>query len=229
MKIILADDHTLFQDTMVEYIKRSDIDAEVITCPDAQSVEEYLKNDDDVQLIMLDLRMPGMDDYLGLRNVREYYPEIPVVIMSGLAEKGDIDVAMELGASGYFSKTLSGSQMLEGIARILAGEIFVSTGEDGEYMPSYQAPEGFKSSQSALQSDAEKKGSVVSIADNIHLTPRETEVLQFLAQGAANKDIARELGLEVVTIKLHVRGVCRKLNAKNRTQAVLNAQQCGLV
>ena len=228
MKIILADDHTLFQDTMTEYIKRSEIDAEVIAFSDAQSVEEYLKGDDDVHLIMLDLRMPGMDDYAGLRHVCQHYPEIPVVMMSGLAEVSDIDVAMELGASGYFSKTLSGSQVLAGIEKVLSGGIFVSTGSDGEYMPSYKAHEGFVASYSALQSGAVQNDDKPEAAD-IKLTPRETEVLQFLAKGAANKDIARELGLEVVTIKLHVRGVCQKLNAKNRTQAVINAQRYGLV
>ena len=81
-------------------------------------------------------------------------------------------------------------------------------------MPSYYAHDGEQSPDSA---------------PDVKLTPREYEVLQYLAKGASNKDIARELGLELVTIKLHVRGVFKKLEAKNRTQAVINAQKIGIV
>ena len=211
MKLLLADDHTLFRDALLLYIERAEPEAEVILAKDLHDALEKLEQDSQKDLILLDLRMPGMNGLEGLKTVREKYPDIPVALMSGVAEKQDVKAAMDLGAVGYFPKTLSGKALLEAIRHVLAGEIFVASGEDGgSIMPSYY---GDKKPISNL---------------DVKLTPRETEVLSFLSQGASNKEIANALNLQVVTVKLHVRGVCKKLNAKNRTQAALKARELGL-
>lgn len=222
MKLLLADDHTLFRDALVQYIERAEPDALVTVADSFTAAMEVMQKNPDQDLILLDLRMPGMNGMEGFKIVREKYPDIPVALMSGIAEKEDVNAAMELGAVGYFPKTLSGKALLTAVQLVLAGEKFMPLdyGTNG-IMPSYH-----DDGQGKLRG----RGVPSNDDDNISgfgLTPRETEVLSYLVQGASNKEIANALGLQVVTVKLHVRGVCRKLDAKNRTQAALKAKEVG--
>lgn len=228
MKILLADDHTLFRDSLVEYIRRADSSTSVLTASDMNEVMEIIENGyDDIDIILLDLRMPGMDDFRGLKKLTESDIDVPVALLSGLAEKEDVKEALRIGAAGYFSKTLSGKAMLNGIKAIINGEEFISIDHNtNEIMPSYYPSEA---KDNATNNASRGVGAGTEDGENIHLTPRENDVLLYLAEGATNKDIARALDLQIVTVKLHVRGICRKLDAKNRTQAVLRAQQEGLV
>jgi DNA-binding NarL/FixJ family response regulator len=182
---------------------------------------ELIDGHRDIGLILLDLRMPGMDGMSGLKKIREHYPDIPVAILSGAAEEEDVRNAMSLGARGYFPKTLSGQVLLSGIHRILDGDNFVAMDHNtNAYMPSYFEGEKDDGAVQVIAAPASSR---------FKLTPRETQVLQFLARGESNKEIARALDLQIVTVKLHVRGVCRKLEVQNRTQAALKAREMGLV
>lgn len=219
MKLLLADDHTLFRDAVVQYILRAEPAAEVLVAKDVHSAIEVLDSHPDVGLLLLDLRMPGMEGFSGLKKIRELYPDLSVALMSGYAEEEDIRQAVTLGVRGYFPKTLSGQVMLSGIRRILEGDNFVAMDHNtSSYMPSY-----YDSQDKAAGEKAPVDTS------SYRLTPREFEVLQFLARGVSNKEIARALDLQIVTIKLHVRGICRKLNVQNRTQAALKAIEMGMV
>jgi DNA-binding NarL/FixJ family response regulator len=221
MRLVLADDHTLFRDAVAQYILRAEPAAEVLIARDVHSVMELIDCHTDIGLILLDLRMPGMDGMSGLKKIRDHHPEIPVAILSGAAEEEDIRNAMSLGARGYFPKTLSGQVLLSGIHKILDGDNFVAMDHNtSSYMPSYFAGEKDNGQNTAVAASADKR---------FRLTPREHQVLQFLARGASNKEIARALDLQIVTVKLHVRGVCRKLEVQNRTQAALKARETGLV
>jgi two-component system nitrate/nitrite response regulator NarL len=223
MKILLADDHTLFRDAVALYILRAEPEAEVLVARDVHGAMEIIGEQNGIDLVMLDLRMPGMDGLLGLKKIRELKPEIPVALMSGFAEEEDIKQAMALGIRGYFPKTLSGQIMLSGMRRILDGEEFVAMDHNtNNYMPSHYGGDNNKDSAASAVVPAVSVG-------NYKLTPRETQVLQFLARGVSNKEIARALDLQIVTVKLHVRGVCRKLGAANRTQAALKAREMGIV
>jgi len=148
-------------------------------------------------------------------------------LMSGVADEADVRAAFDRGAVGYFPKTMSGKALLQGIRMVLSGEHFVPMDpKTNNMMPSYYDDGLYNARASAgtvySKSDAHKNSEIFS------LTPRETEVLSYLMKGVSNKEIANELGLQVVTVKLHVRGVCRKLDVKNRTQAALKAQEYGL-
>jgi two-component system, NarL family, nitrate/nitrite response regulator NarL len=156
-------------------------------------------------LVILDLRMPGMDGLNGLRRMRERLPLVPIVIMSGGASHEDVRNAIDMGAQGFLPKTLTGPALVSAIRLIMAGEKFVPFG-------AIDAPAG-----DPTDSDS-----------HAPLTQREREVLQYLEKGWSNKEIARALELQEVTIKLHIRGICRKLGAKNRTQAALRAQEARL-
>ena len=222
MKLLLADDHTLFRDALVTYITRADAETEVAVAKDFYEAMEAMKKDPIRDLVLLDLRMPGMNDLDGFKKFREIYPDVPVVLISGTAEPKSVKEAMDLGAAGYFPKTLSGKALMNAINIVLSGEKFIPHDHlTGDIMPSYQGR------QEPAQ-DGEITVESFRAMSDIHLTPRESQVLGFLAKGASNKDIANEMGVQVVTVKLHVRGVCRKLEVKNRTQAALKAKDLGL-
>jgi len=226
MKLLIADDHTLFRDALVQYIERAEPEADIVLAKDLDGVFDYLKSGEAVlDLILLDLRMPGMNGMNGLAGLRKNYPDVPVALMSGVAESEDVKKAMEMGAMGYFPKTLSGKALLKAIQLVLAGEKFLPIDRDNyEVMPSYYDDGRSKTSSPPYQHLSEDKSTLV----NGSLTAREREVLSYLLEGASNKEIARELELQVVTVKLHIRGIFRKLGAKNRTQAALRARELGL-
>lgn len=224
MKLLLADDHTLFRDALVQYIKRGEPGFQVIVTGSFPEAMDVMNNDPNQDLVILDLRMPGMKGMEGFRIIRTQYPHVPVALMSGVAEKEDVQQALDLGARGYFPKTLSGKALLRAIQKVVQGDIFVPT-ENNTVMLSYYADVGDVVSQ--VRSTAGQDQDTAE--PEINLTPREKEVLSYLVKGASNKEIARALGVQVVTVKLHVKGLCRKLEAKNRTQAALKGQALGLV
>ena len=215
MKLLIADDHTLFRDALVQYIERSNPTSAVVLAKDFDEAFELLKKDPEQDLVILDLRMPGMSGLRGFDVLKQNFPALRVALMSGVAEEEDVQQALKAGAVGYFPKTMSGRALLTAIEQVVAGESFVPKGKNSAYMPSYYADDVTK-----VNGD--------SVEAKVEFTPRESDVLSYLLDGASNKEIARALDLQVVTVKLHVRGICRKLNAKNRTQAALRAKEMGI-
>lgn len=225
MKILLADDHTLFRDTLVEFMRRSEYDNNVIIAEDYFQADKILREQTDIDLVLLDFKMPGMNGLEGLGKLKNDHPEVPVALLSGVAEEHHVKEAMNLGAIGFFPKTLSGKALMRAIDLVMAGEKFLPINKDtNKLQPSYYNGNG--TSHDGMK-DGEQEG--LKKSDGPGLTKREKEVLGYLVKGASNKEIARALDLQIVTIKLHVRGICKKLNAKNRTQAALSAQKQGLV
>ena len=223
MRLLIADDHTLFRDALVQYIERGQPDAEVLLAKDFYEARDILETDPVMDLVILDLRMPGMKGFEGLKFVRDVYPDTPVAMISGVAEPEDVKKAVELGAKGYFPKTLSGKALLKAIMQVIEGENFIPLDDNKvSYMPSYYADDKAQNTSQAEQT------SETVVAKDIAFTPREAEVLSFLARGDSNKEIANELGLQIVTVKLHVSSICRKMGVKNRTQAALMSRDLGI-
>jgi DNA-binding NarL/FixJ family response regulator len=213
MKLLIADDHTLFRDVLVQYIERAEPGAEITAVRSFPEALTAMEGGAAYDTVLLDLQMPGMNGLEGFRTMRRIHPDVPVALMSGVAETGDVREAMALGVAGYFPKTLSGAALLKAIRQVLAGGRYVPPGRfPGEIPPSYYANGHAGKKDAPAKSDA-----------GFGLTRREKEVLNYLVRGASNKEIANALGLQVVTIKLHVHSLCRKLGVKNRTQAALLA------
>ncbi|MFP4463881.1 MAG: response regulator transcription factor [Alphaproteobacteria bacterium] len=219
MKLLIADDHTLFRDALVQYIQRANPECKVTLAGDFYEALNILKKNPDHDLVILDLRMPGMNGMQGFETLKEKFPKLRVALMSGVAEEEDVEKAIEIGAVGYFPKTMSGRSLLGAIRQVIEGDKYIPTGSSAAYMPSYYTD----------RTGTENGENKATHANKPDFTPRESEVLSYLLDGASNKDIARALNLQVVTVKLHVRGICRKLDAKNRTQAALRAKSFGIM
>ena len=233
MRLLIADDHALFRDAMTQYVERSNPGSTVQTASNLDEAFGILNGStESPELVLLDLNMPGMNGLMGFAKFRETFPKIPVALLSGMAEPEDIQRAMDLGAIGFFPKTLSGRALLKAIELVLAGEKFIPVdSKTNGLMPSYYNDETLNKMPVNLPLKTSSAAAPYhsSASSKIRLTPRENDVLICLCRGQSNKDIARNLGLQDVTIKLHVRSICRKLEVTNRTQAVLKSFELGLI
>jgi DNA-binding NarL/FixJ family response regulator len=208
-KVLVADDHPLFRQAMQIAILGLDAHDEPIVL-EASSIDEVralAAREHDLDLLLLDLRMPGMDGFAGLVALRREFPALPVVIVSASEEHKTIREALALGAAGYIPKSLARSEIEGALERILRGESwFPDAG--GELSP------GPGDDQEA----AERTERIAS------LTPQQLKVLQLVAQGKPNKIIAYELDIAETTVKAHITVILRKLGVYSRTQAVLVAR-----
>ena len=208
MNVLLADDHRLVREGLKLLIARLGDDVDILEADDFGQAMSLAESAEDLDLIILDLSMPGMDGLAGLDRMRGVRPGVPVVILSGTFERKLVLDALMRGAYGYIPKTLAGKAMLSALQLIVAGEKFV--------------PSIILDDDHAGQSGGNGQSRAPVPLDNpIHkLTRRQRDVLSLLAEGHPNKEIARQLELQEVTVKVHLKGVFRKLGATNRTQAV---------
>lgn len=232
MRLLIADDHALFRDAMAQYVERSNPGAMVDGVANLDEAFKKLDHMEDTpDLVLLDLNMPGMNGLSGFAKFREKHPKVPVALLSGIAEPEDVQRAMDLGAIGYFPKTLSGRALLKAIELVLTGEKFIPVdSKSNGLMPSYFNDDNINKMPVSLPLKTSAPAMPYHLpVSKVRLTPRENDVLMCLCRGQSNKDIARNLGLQDVTVKLHVRSICRKLDVTNRTQAVLKSFELGLV
>jgi two-component system, NarL family, nitrate/nitrite response regulator NarL len=215
MKILLADDHHLLRDGLKLLMKRLDDGhgVEIVEADDFVRALELAQSVDGLDLVILDLSMPGMHGLKGLDRMCEACPDVPVVILSGTYDRKLVLDALVRGAYGYIPKTLGGRAILSALQLVLSGEKFV--------------PSIILDNDEQSPTDPHGDGDI-PVDNPIHrLTRRERDVLAVLAEGHPNKEIARQLGLQEVTVKVHLKGVFRKLGATNRTQAVRIAHKLG--
>jgi DNA-binding NarL/FixJ family response regulator len=200
---VIADDHPLFRGALRAAICGLFGRADIGEAGTFEEVAELLERGGEVDLILLDLRMPGVRGFSGLMYLRAQYPSVPIVIVSANDDPGVIRRCVEFGAAGFIPKTLDIEELRGAIARVLQGEVWTPPEID-------------------LAADADAE-SAVMISRLSTLTPQQVRVLMMLSGGLLNKQIAYELGVSEATVKAHVSAILQKLGVDSRTQAVIAA------
>jgi DNA-binding NarL/FixJ family response regulator len=206
--ILLADDHPMYRDALRGALTLNLGDLNLLEASDLIETVKMLQ-ENEIDLLLFDLHMPGSTDLFGLIHIRKLFPEIPVAVVSGIENVGIVSKVINTGALGFIPKTTQAVKVAEAVVSILEGEVWVP-----EKMPSdvTDFDEAF-----------------VKLAESVSsLTPAQYKVLCFMRDGLLNKQIAYELDIAVATVKAHVTGVFKKLGINNRTQAVLIASQLQL-
>ena len=209
IRLIIADDHPLFRGALREAVSGLFENVEIAEAGSFEDLAKLLERGADVDLILLDLTMPGVRGFSGLMYLRAQYPSVPIVVVSANDDPGVIRRCMDFGASGFIPKTLGIDTM--------RGAIITRVFEGGVWTP----PE--------VDLGA---GANVEIADLLtrltSLTPQQVRVLMMLSGGLLNKQIAYELGVSEATVKAHVSAILQKLGVESRTQAVIAASKIEL-
>lgn len=213
MHILLVDDHTLFREALLHVLNQLDKQVVVLEAADVSEAEQFISHSHNLDLILLDIDLPGVDGLTALPNLREKAPTIPIVVLSGSENVMDVQRAIEGGSVGYIPKSCSSHEMLTALNIVLQGDIFVP--------PKLL----IKIEKESLIAETHSKKS----ASQSLLTSRQIEVLELMAKGLPNKSIARTLEVAEGTVKLHVAAIMRTLDARNRTQAVTEASRLGLL
>ncbi|MGM0906694.1 MAG: response regulator transcription factor [Pseudomonadota bacterium] len=199
-RAIIADDHPLFRAAMKQALSDS-LDSDIIEASSFSQLEQQLKQFPQIELVFLDLSMPGNRGLTGLSVLRSQFPDILVVIVSANEDTRVIRQAMALGASGYIPKSVPLPEWQTAVATVLSGDNWL--------------PESMLTLKLA-----EPDEEMSEFANKLEqLTPQQFKVLQCIADGLLNKQIAYELGVQETTIKQHASAILRKLNCVNRTQA----------
>jgi DNA-binding NarL/FixJ family response regulator len=202
-RVVIADDHPLFRGALREAVSGLMGRLEIAEAGTFDEVTGLLERGAEVDLVLLDLTMPGMRGFSGLMCLRAQYPSVPVVVVSANEDPFVIRRCMDFGASGFIPKTLAIEPMRAAVARVLKGGVWTP--------PDVDLDGG---------SDAQTAELIARLAT---LTPQQVRVLMMLSEGLLNKQIAYNLGVSEATVKAHVSAILQKLGVESRTQAVIAA------
>ncbi|MCE0460715.1 MULTISPECIES: response regulator transcription factor [Pseudomonas] len=208
-KILIADDHPLFREAIHNVISDGFPGSEVMETADLDSALALTHEHDDLDLILLDLNMPGMHGLNGLINLRNEAPTIPVVIVSAEQDKQIVLQAITYGAVGFITKSSPRSQMTDAIEQILNGNVYLPP----DIIRTQKNPVGRRLSETPAFPPELLQA----------LTRKQLLVLERMTKGESNKQIAYTLDIAETTVKAHVSAILRKLNVHNRVQAILSA------
>ena len=207
-RLVIADDHPLFRGALREAVSGVFAKAEILEAGSFDEVAKLLDKGGDVDLILLDLSMPGVRGFSGLMYLRAQYPSVPIVVVSANDDPAVIRRCMDFGVSGFIPKTLGSEAMRGAIMRVLKGGVWTPPDVD-----------------LAAGSDREAAALMARLAT---LTPQQVRVLMMLSEGLLNKQIAYELDVSEATVKAHVSAILQKLGVESRTQAVIAAAKIEL-
>ncbi len=216
MNVLLIDDHFCAREGLACLLKQ--IFPELLVF-EAESFEQGLSiaHVTPLNLVLLDVQLPGKDGLEGLAELKETFPELCVVMFSGLDDRELVFKALKLGAMGFIVKTVSRQVFIEALKDVLSGKVYLPASTVGpqraDMVPVSDAPEMRTVSEPA----------------SLGLTPREFEVLSWLVQGQCNKQIARQLGIEEQTVRNHLRPIFQKFGVARRAELLVKVFQRGIV
>ena len=204
--ILVADDHPLFRDALRNVISAGFPDAIICEAGDWTSTITELEKNKDVDLVLLDLNMPGVQGFSGLIFLRGQYPAIPVIVVSATEDNDTIRRSISLGSSGFIPKSSQTGTMTTAVKTVLSGGVWVP--------------------DEKVFQDSENSDELLEIGSKLStLTPQQMRVLMMLKEGLLNKQIAYELTVSEATVKAHVSAILQKLDVNSRTQAVIVASK----
>lgn len=215
MKFLIIDDHALIRDALQGVLKKLKRGATVLEAADCRQAMAAIEGNSDIDLILLDLTLPDRDGFSVLAELRERYPAIAVVVLSGLQDRATVMKVMEMGAVGFIPKGASREVMLTAFQLIFAGSI---------YVPPEILPHG--AAAQAAPTPPREGRSLITPAE-AGLSERQLDVLALIMQGKSNKVICRTLNLAEPTVKNHVTAILRALKVSNRTAAVIAVNELG--
>lgn len=208
MKVLIADDHALFRDGLSMHLEQIDPQTVIFQAGSFSQALKIVNDEKKLDLVIVDLDMPDMAWEEGIEELKKKSNGARFVVISAAEDGKSIRKTMENGISGYIPKRSDPKIMTGALKLILDG---------GTYLP----PSILASCSSVNSGEAKPRGKM--------LTNRQSQVLDLVAQGLSNKQIAYEMGVSEATVKLHINALLRSIGATNRTQAVIMAQKMGLI
>jgi len=208
MKILIADDHALFRDGLALRLEEIAPNAIILQASSYAQVFKILKAENDVDVLILDVEMPDMPWLESLKQIIQTAPHTKVIVVSTSEDSRTIRTILAAGAKGYIPKRSEVKVFNNALKLIIEG---------GSYIP----PDLL---ENAPQNTLSHRNIGVKA-----LTNRQSQVLDLIAQGKSNKQIAYDMGVSESTVKLHINALLRSLHVSNRTQAVITAQKIGLI
>lgn len=205
-RIIVADDHPLFREALQQALAPMMPGVCFTEAESFESLQAAVGEHEDTDLVLLDLDMPGAHGFSVLAWLRTHHPALPVVVVSATSDAGVMRRAVDFGASGFIPKSSPVEIISEAIAAVLEGEVWL--------------PEAALALDDSTPSEDEELARRVAT-----LTPQQFRVLDMLAEGLLNKQIAAELEVSEATVKAHVTAIFRKLGVRSRTQAAVAARR----
>ena len=220
MKILVADDHELFLKGLELILSDIDKDIQLVFAKDYNDIFDIIAKQQDFDLILTDLAMPGASWLDAIQKIHNTLPEAPIIILSAVFDKEIVQKTLDIGVYGYIPKTSSNSVIIGAVNLVLSG---------GVYIPP-ELLHNTTQNELTILKNVETIPQDQQVEDNVRiLTSRQIEVLKLISQGMSNKQIAYELKLTEGTIKLHVTAILKILNVYNRTAAVSEASRLGLI
>jgi len=203
LQVLIVDDHPLFREALRGAVTAVLDGAEVQEADSIAAASAVLERQRNLDLVLLDLSMPGVTGFEGLIALRSRFPRVPLVVVSGMEDRRIVEEALRLGAAGFVPKSIDRMLLAEALQTVLSGSVYLPAGTAP--LP----PRGVAAGRDDL---------ATRIAD---LTPQQLRVLQMIRNGLLNKQIAHELKIGETTVKAHVSEILRKLKVISRTQAVI--------
>lgn len=221
VRVLLADDHPLFRDGVASLLAVR----KYVVVGQAGNGAEAVKMAGELQpdLILMDIRMPGINGLAATRIIKAENPDIRIVILTVSEEDADLFEAIKSGAAGYLQKSLDSQQFFALLEAVMSGDVGMTPALAAKILREFARP------QTGLEESTPKPVSDAEVLSADELTPREHEVLELVARGDTNAEIARQLGVSENTAKFHMKNILQKLHARNRAEVVAFALSSGLI
>lgn len=210
MKVLIADEQSLFRDGLTLRLKEINQNIDILQSSSLTEMLQILSSEPNTDILILDIDLAGFSAEETIKNIQNISPSAKIIAISSSEDAHNIKNILSLGAKGYIPKR-SDSNILSGALKLIL--------DGGTYIPPVM-----------LKTDSISKSTSPTLPPlKKNLTNRQSQVLDLIAQGKSNKQIAYDMGVSEATVKLHINALLRSLKVNNRTQAVITAQKMGLI